>query len=92
MTHLAITALPPNTASTARESARDPSTTNSTPRLTSNPRSRRSATNHVASVLFSVLPSTTASGSFRPSAVTPSAPTSVWPAKPKPSMNTISQR
>ena len=54
--------------------------------------SSRGCERRVASVLFSVLPATTVSGSFRPSAVTPSAPTNVWPAKPEPSMNTISQR
>ena len=41
---------------------------------------------------FSVEPSTTPSGTFVPSAVTPSAPTIVWPAKSNPSTNTISQR
>ena len=45
-----------------------------------------------ATEAFSVDPSTTPSGTFVPSAVTPSAPTMVWPAKSNPSTNTISQR
>jgi len=73
-------------------SALPPSITNSTPSETSRPRSRSPLISPRATVAFSVEPSTTPSGTFVPSAVTPSAPTMVWPAKSNPSTNTISQR
>ena len=58
----------------------------------SRPRSRRAVINARTTVAFSVDPSTTPNGTLVPSAVTPSAPIMVWPAKSKPSMNKISHR
>src|SRR5690606_14686984 len=52
----------------------------------------KAESSRVTSVLFSVVPSSTANGTLTPSAVTPRAPTRRWSAKVNPSMNTIRHR
>src|SRR5664279_5070834 len=57
----------PNTLRTALVSAVAPSNTNSTPPVVSRPRSTRSASSAVTSVVFSVSPSYSPTGTFLPS-------------------------
>jgi hypothetical protein len=70
-----MSALAPHTPRMALDSALNPSTTNSSPPEASRPIAQV-AVSRVHRVAFSAVPSTTASGIFMPSAVTPSAPTS----------------
>jgi len=79
----------PNTAGVVLVSALVPSTTNDMPPVTSKPRSARSASRLVTSVLLPVAPFVTVSDSLVPFVATPRVPTSMLLPNRSLSMNAI---